>query len=115
MPDNCEHLHPVDEHIRAQTDTGFYVTPELFGELLDGVQETTNRLRTEFSQLSERQAHLVRALRVDQGCSWRMVAEECYEAWGGSWAPPSNQIVGMILCEAAAPKFGEDANAEPWN
>ncbi|MBU0846725.1 hypothetical protein KKH23_06000 [Patescibacteria group bacterium] len=61
------------------------------------------------------QAKAVRVLRVDKGYSWRAVAEACYELGWGKWSPPSNQIMGMALCERAAQLLGEDYEKEPWN
>jgi len=31
------------------------------------------------------------------------------------WAAPSNQLLGMALCEKAATFFGENYMKEPWN
>jgi hypothetical protein len=58
-------------------------------------------------------ARYVRRLRVDDGYTWRAVAETCALAWDGDWG--SNQLAGMALCDRAAVLLGEDANAEPWN
>lgn len=62
-----------------------------------------------------RRAAFVRMLRVDQKCTWRRVAEVCHAQWTGDWDPPSNQIMGMALCEYAALAFGQEYMKEPWN
>lgn len=46
---------------------------------------------------------LVKKLRTG-GHTWRMVAEDCSEAWGLPYG--SNQIWGMDLCRAAAELLG---------
>ncbi len=32
-----------------------------------------------------------------------------------NWGPPSNQIMGMVLCEKAALFFKENFREAPWN
>lgn len=68
--------------------------------------------------MTKDQADFVRKLRVDEGYSWRAIAHRCFEEnWDGwlKWEPPSNQIMGMALCERAAEFFGEDYERKPWN
>ncbi|KKN58137.1 hypothetical protein LCGC14_0554770 [marine sediment metagenome] len=67
-------------------------------------------------RMKKRQARYVRYLRLD-GHSWRSIAQLCYNrGWDWvSWAPPSNQIAGMVLCERAAELYGENYRREPWN
>lgn len=69
--------------------------------------------------MTKEQAEFVRKLRVDEGYSWRAVARRCYgnhrfRGWL-RWDPPSNQIMGMSLCERAAEMHGEDYQKPPWN
>jgi hypothetical protein len=69
--------------------------------------------------MTKEQAEFVRKLRVDEGYSWRAVARRCYgnhrfRDWP-KWGPPSNQIMGMALCQRAAEMFGEDYQKPPWN
>jgi len=69
--------------------------------------------------MTKEQAEFVRKLRVDERYSWRAVARRCYgnhrfRDWS-KWDPPSNQIMGMALCERAAVMYGEDYEKEPWN
>jgi hypothetical protein len=69
-------------------------------------------------RMTEQRARRVRELRCDEGYTWRAVAHQTHEDWGGGadlWKDPANQIAGMVLCEAAAAMLGEDASAEPWN
>jgi len=65
--------------------------------------------------LTVEQATEVRQMRCDDGFTWRMVACECFDRWGGDWYPPSNQGIGQDICQAAAACFGENPNAAPWN
>jgi hypothetical protein len=69
--------------------------------------------------VDEKRAKEVRQLRVDEGCSWRAVAQSCYDSWqpqgDDTWEPHSNQLMGRALCETAAGLLGEDPEQEPWN
>jgi len=67
--------------------------------------------------MTKEEAEFIRDLRVNKGYTWRAIAAECYERgmFGADWDPPSNQIIGIVLCEVAAEKFGEDYLKEPWN
>jgi len=82
--------------------------------------------------LTADQIEFIRQLRVDRGLSWRAIAHACYEAWdaeahkalwfdapGGEMSgtvalDPSNQSVGLILCDAAAQRLGENPDLPPW-
>lgn len=69
------------------------------------------------ARMTMQRAALIRKWRVDEGYSWRTVAAECVEDWGSDacWEPPSSQLAGMELCEAAAEILGEHFLAPPWN
>ena len=76
-------------------------------------KEETDRL-TQFMSTDE--AEVVRAWRVGKRKTWRSVARAAYRHWWWSfWAPPSNQIAGMSLCDQAAKLLGEDYLKAPWN
>jgi len=60
-------------------------------------------------------AAFVRQLRVENSYTWRAVARDCRERFGGTWLPLSNQLAGMALCEVAAEFFGEHHADEKWN
>ena len=69
-------------------------------------------------KMTHDQAVFIRHLRVDEGYSWRAVAESCYEQdWEGweKWDPPSSQPMGMALSERAAEVFNENYREPPWN
>lgn len=61
----------------------------------------------------------VRRMRAEELRSWRSVAARAWELWGGAadedWSPPSNQLMGIALCERAAALLGEDPKTTPWN
>lgn len=63
------------------------------------------------------QAAQVRRWRVDGHMTWRSVARAAYlEGWfHRDWKPPSNQLMGMALCEKAALFFKEKFREAPWN
>lgn len=88
-------------------------------DVLDEVAQAARLSHTKAGNLTlfmgKKQATFVRELRVEKIYSWRSVAQACYDAWGGDWQPPSNQLVGMAFCETAARKFSEDYMVEPWN
>jgi hypothetical protein len=65
-------------------------------------------------------ARRVRALRVDEGYTWRGVSEDIFDYPEGAALADcaemrGDQPLGMFLCEAAAAYLGEDAREEPWN
>lgn len=63
------------------------------------------------------QAAQVRLWRVDGHMTWRSVARAAHlEGWFyRKWEPPSNQIMGMVLCEKASLYFKENFRESPWN
>ena len=91
------------------------LTPSSLSDLIEMAKETRTYFEELMATVTPEQAAFVRHLRVDLGYSWRAVAATCHLEWRGTWEPPSNQIMGMILCERAALVFGEDPNAPPWN
>lgn len=91
-----------------------------FDELVDLSRKADNRAQ-EFTglvkDLTRAQAAKVRNWRVDEHMTWRRLAREAYlMGWfSRSWQPPENQIMGMALCEKAAPFFKENFREPPWN
>lgn len=74
------------------------------------------------SIMTKEQASQIRSLRVNGHYTWRAVASAAFwmattDAWLGwsLWRPPSNQIMGMALCERAAGFFNENYREPPWN
>ena len=90
---------------------------EQLARLALAAQETRNIFVEIVQGMTEEQAYQIKAWRCMNGYIWRMVAQEAYSAGfcGADWSPPSNQIMGMALCEKAAAFFGEDYMVEPWN
>ena len=112
-------LSKADEEILESVRTGEgLITIESMEQLQDMAKAASERF-DEFKGLCSpmmlEQAKVVRMLRVDKGYSWRAVAEACYELGWGKWSPPSNQILGMAVCQRAAELLGEDYEKEPWN
>ena len=72
--------------------------------------------------MTKEQAAMIRSWRVDEHYTWRAVARVAFgmaaigwwPGWG-LWHPPSNQIMGMALCERAAKFFNEKYMEPPWN
>ena len=71
--------------------------------------------------VTEERARLIRNWRVDQGITYRGVAEE----WSSAIEPDlpfaqqvnkgSLQQLGKKLCELSATELGEDCELPPWN
>lgn len=85
---------------------------------IESVEQLAERFE-DFKQLCSPmeiwQARIIRVLRVKEKRSWRAIAEVCYNLGWGKWEPPSNQIMGMALCETAAQLLGENYEEAPWN
>ncbi len=60
-----------------------------------------------------KRAREIRRLRVDEGFTWRSVADETSKSWG--MRQTSNQFLGISFCLRAAEALGEDGDGEPWN
>jgi hypothetical protein len=68
--------------------------------------------------MTDDEVALVRRLRVDEGNTWRGVSEDFLAAVGDDprWSDVAcDQFEGMLLCEAAAVRLGDDPSAAPWN
>lgn len=113
-------VDPVDCQILEAVKTGKGAIPITSIEQLQDLARAAKATHDYFMEqvigfMTREKAEFVRRLRVDEGYSWRAVARECSDAWKGDWSPPSNQIMGMCLCDVAARVLGEDFNKEPWN
>lgn len=101
----------------AEPTPGFY---RLNGPQLKTMMKASAHTGNQFHALAlkivtpERAAE-VRKLRCEKRHSWRALAGACHENWGGSWSPPTNQLMGMALCEVAAEILKEDNHELPWN
>jgi hypothetical protein len=70
-------------------------------------REITSPLAIKLAQhMTEDRAMFVAELRVQREYTWRMVAEECGQAWSKEWG--ADQDVGAALCALASAYFGED-------
>lgn len=91
-----------------------------FDELVELGRKADERMQ-EFTEvvrgMNLAQAAQVRIWRVDEHMTWRRVARVAYlGGWfGRSWGPPSNQLMGVALCEKAALLFKENFREPPWN
>jgi len=116
-------VDPTDMEIIKSAKTGEGIiqikSKEQLMALAKAASDTFDYFREQARKMTKEQAEFIRRLRVDEGYSWRAVARRCYgnhrfRDWP-KWGPPSNQIMGMALCERAAEFFGEDYRKEPWN
>lgn len=67
--------------------------------------------------MTPERARYVRKLRVDDGLTWRGIAEawEMEFSAEADWKFNGNQLAGMALCETASKHFSEDYMKPPWN
>ena len=112
-------LSSADKEILESVKTGEgMITIRSVEQLREMAKQAAERFE-EFKELCSPmklwQARIIRVLRVEENCSWRAVAEACYNVGWGKWSPPSNQIMGMALCQRAAQLLGQDYEKEPWN
>jgi hypothetical protein len=111
-------ISKTDQEILQSVKTGKGMVTLSANDLKKMAKAASDRF-DEFKQMvkpmTKKQAEVVRKLRVEEGYSWRAVAQVCYDLGFGKWQPPSNQIAGMALCERAAEIFNEDYMKEPWN
>ena len=116
LPERSDIL-PTPSEPAPPEDGTIPLTPELIASL----RHQAPRVGADFALtvkriMIRRRAAYVRYLRCDLRSSWRMVAATCHHAWLVSdWQPPSNQLMGMALCDAAAKFLNEDPRKEPWN
>ena len=112
-------LSSTDKEILESVQTGEGMitieSVEQFQEMAKAASERFDEFKELCGPMTLEQAKVVQMLRVDKGYSWRAVAEACYELEWGKWSPPSNQILGMAVCQRAAELLGEDYEKEPWN
>lgn len=103
---------------QAQSGDGLYVieTPEDFERLCKAAEETYKSFEEQIADMTQKEAAEVRRVRVDEGYSWRAVAQHFNDLGDfGAFIPPSNQLAGLALCEKAAQMFGEHYMKPPWN
>lgn len=91
------------------------ITPEMAVELGKQVAARFEEFRSQvLLTMTLERAGFVRRLRCEGSYSWRAVARACHTEWNGDWHPPTNQIMGMALCERAAQLFLEDYRQGDW-
>lgn len=109
-------VDPIDEAVHDPDQQYIEITSK---EQLEAIAEacvaTKKAFDEQITELPKEKAEFVKNLRCVLGYTWRAVARACYEEWGGNWFPPSNQLMGMTLCERAAEALGEDPYTDPWN
>ena len=75
----------------------------------------------EFEEVSKAmtlsQACQIRVWRIQDRMTWRAVARAAYRDgfFQRQWHPPSNQLLGIALCNKASRFWGEKATEPPWN
>lgn len=108
----------TDVEIMKEVQSGGGIPIRSLDELKELARAASERFE-EFKELCSpmtlEQAKVVRKLRVEKGFSWRALAQACYDLGWGKWSPPSNQIMGMAICERAAQLLNENYMEPPWN
>jgi len=101
-------LDPADVGVLRSASSGSGVTAlneQALMQLARDAWETLTEFRGMAASMTPGQASYVADLRLVRGYSWRALARACHdEGWPNlrGWSPPSNQIMGMALCERAA-------------
>lgn len=111
-----QRLEPGSAEVAALTEGPFLVikSPEQFMALAEAARATKDAFdETARKLMSIDRARVLRSLRGSS--SWREIAAAAHAWRWGEWNPPTNQLMGMALCEAAARMLGEDPAADPWN
>ncbi len=114
------HLDPVDVRVMDEAAAGRGAPTNWAGlhALAQKAQAAIQEFREMVKEMTVEQARLIQSLRCEQAYSWRAVARTCWgEHWTNilPWAPPSNQLMGIALCEKAARLLGEDPELPPWD
>lgn len=113
-----EVVSQTDVEIMKEVQSGRGIPIKSLDELKELARAAGKRFE-EFKELCSpmtlKQANVVRTLRVEKGFGWRAVAQACYNLGWGKWSPPSNQIMGMAICEQAAQLLNENYMVPPWN
>ena len=72
--------------------------------------------------MTKEQAIQVRVWRINDHFTWRAIARAAFGLVVGNrwqnwrvWEPPSNQLMGMALCQRAAELHDQNYKKEPWN
>lgn len=109
-------IHEIDRQILEGDVEGRELTAldfHIMGQAMSETKSDFDRVMAVY--MNRARALYARRLRIDQGFSYRALAAACHAAWGGFWEPPSNQLMGMAICEAAARSLGEPIKGYPWN
>lgn len=69
------------------------------------MKSRTLSVNSESFKLTLCQAKFIKSIRVEEGCSWRRVAEEFSKKYG--FDETSNQLIGIKLCKEAMLKLNE--------
>jgi len=112
-----------DEHMGQEeaemitSGEGYVITSvEEMNKLAEQAQERFGEFGEQVAGMTKDQSKKVRTWRVDDGYSWRSIAQQVHElGWFGEFYPSSNQLAGIALCDKAANMLGEEYMKEPWN
>jgi hypothetical protein len=114
-----EALEQMSKELAAEEEPPPRQTPIDRGSMDELGHAATKRMAVLTAEIdltmTQPRAIFVRRLRCRERASWRKVARQYYLLYGGDWEPPSNQIAGMALCQAAASFFDQSPRQAPWN
>jgi hypothetical protein len=102
-------------HKNQEVKAGRVLTPDELVEFARKAGERYDEFQILVKGMTRQQALMVRKFRVEERCTWRAVARNCFILGWGDWQPASNQIMGIALCQRAADILGENYRMEPWN
>lgn len=110
-------LHEVDQIMMGMKPGGrvVYVDEFQLREVQAAIHQTIDQYRPGIdAAMTPDWAVYIRELRVTGHFSWRALAA-ANVGRGVGWEPGSNQLAGILLCEAAAKHFNERSDRPPWN
>lgn len=64
--------------------------------------------------MNKEQALLIKKWRIEEGCTWRKVAEKAAAEWPERDYLLGDQLIGMDLCTLAAATLGEKISNSQW-
>jgi hypothetical protein len=110
--DQAKDLGQGTKEAKAEVSRLRTLSPRELSALMDAGNETYQLFRHHID-VDQKDASLIRHLRVNKDYSWRAIARFCSLMTKGAWG--GNQLAGMVICEKAANLLGEDFLEPPWN
>lgn len=104
-------VHDDDVRAMSGVDGIMMVSPDQLRHLAARATERKSAFDAVCARIvTMERANEIRDLRCAKSFSWRALSQECFNRWGTTldfldyqeWTPPSNQLMGMALCQTAS-------------